>query len=322
MREGRGATAGEQVRIGLVGAGAVGTILAGALLDTDDTDVRLIWVVRNPAKRRALDLSAITFAVQGTDATIIPRISTTDPRLEIAEKASDLRDFRLGILITAVKAYDYDAVARDLSPLTTQPTLAVQNGWFDRNDAALGVLVGGSYFESETSVVHSPTFSLAIGWTRGGCDGLEPFQGALARPYFDVALSDDIAPRMVEKMAVNAVANPISALADAENAALTRPEVAPIVERTLAEIADVAQSRWPTMGLTEGALNAKLGDVLARTGLNFSSMLMDVRAGRRTEIDFLNAVIAKWGDECGIPAPVNKTLVETLRAWEEGMRGD
>lgn len=315
------------MRIGLIGAGAVGTIVAGALLDTQSTDVRLIWVVRNPAKRRALDLSTLTFAVQGTGASVIPRVSTTDPRLEIAESAADLRHFKLDALITAVKANDFDAVASSVR-LGAQPTLAIQNGWFDQDDAALGVLVGGSCFENETNVVHSPAFSLTVGWTRGGFDGSTPltvngldiFRDALARPYFDVALADDIIPRMVEKMAINAVANPISALVDAENAALTRPDVAPIVERVLAEIAAVTEARWPKMDLTRDSLRAKLDDVLTRTGLNFSSMLIDVRAGRRTEIDYLNAVFAKWGDECGVPAPLNRTLVETFRAWEAGMR--
>lgn len=306
------------MRIGLIGAGAVGTIVAGTLLDTQNTDVRLIWVVRNPARRRSLDLSTITFTVQGTGASVIPRVSTTDPRLEIAERASDLRHFKLDLLITAVKATDVGAVASSV-PLGAQPTLAIQNGWFDRGDAALGVLIGGSYFENETNVVHSPAFSLTAGWTRGGFDGLDLFRDALARPYLDVVLCDDIVPRMVEKMAINAVANPISALVDAENAALARPDVAPIVERVLTEIAAVAEARWPKMGLTRESLRTKLDEVLARTGLNFSSMLIDVRAGRRTEIDFLNAVFARWGDECGVPAPLNRTLVETLRAWEAGM---
>ena len=45
-------------------------------------------------------------------------------------------------------------------------------------------------------------------------------------------------------------------------------------------------------------------------------MLQDVRAGRRTEIDFINGALAREGDALGIPAPVNRTLAELVRALE------
>jgi 2-dehydropantoate 2-reductase len=38
--------------------------------------------------------------------------------------------------------------------------------------------------------------------------------------------------------------------------------------------------------------------------------------GRRTEIDFLNGLVAAKGDEAGIPAPTHKAIVEMVKRVE------
>lgn len=56
-------------------------------------------------------------------------------------------------------------------------------------------------------------------------------------------------------------------------------------------------------------------DPLAR-----SSMLDDLDAGRRTEIDWLSGEVVRRADRVGVPAPVNARLVEFVRAAENGGR--
>ena len=56
------------------------------------------------------------------------------------------------------------------------------------------------------------------------------------------------------------------------------------------------------------------------TARNQSSMLQDVRAGRRTEIDQINGEIARRADAHGVPAPLCRALtalVHGLEAREE-----
>jgi 2-dehydropantoate 2-reductase len=65
---------------------------------------------------------------------------------------------------------------------------------------------------------------------------------------------------------------------------------------------------------------ARLREVCTATAANRSSMLQDVLAGRRTEIEALNAQVAVRGASHGIPAPVNHILTQLIRAWEEARK--
>ena len=44
----------------------------------------------------------------------------------------------------------------------------------------------------------------------------------------------------------------------------------------------------------------------------------DIMKGRRTEIDFINGLVADKGDEAGIPAPTNRALVQVVKEVERG----
>ena len=46
----------------------------------------------------------------------------------------------------------------------------------------------------------------------------------------------------------------------------------------------------------------------------------DILKGRRTEIDFINGLVADKGDEAGIPAPTNRALVQVVKEVERGER--
>ena len=45
-----------------------------------------------------------------------------------------------------------------------------------------------------------------------------------------------------------------------------------------------------------------------------ASMAQDVYKGRRSEIDFMNGLIAAKGREVGVPTPFNDAVIEAMRA--------
>ena len=48
------------------------------------------------------------------------------------------------------------------------------------------------------------------------------------------------------------------------------------------------------------------------------SMLLDYNAGRRGEVDAINGSIPRLGKQCGVPTPVNETVVGIIKAREAG----
>jgi 2-dehydropantoate 2-reductase len=51
-----------------------------------------------------------------------------------------------------------------------------------------------------------------------------------------------------------------------------------------------------------------------------SSMADDLAAGRKTEIDFLNGELVRLAERLQADAPVNRKIVELVRAAEEGAK--
>jgi 2-dehydropantoate 2-reductase len=60
--------------------------------------------------------------------------------------------------------------------------------------------------------------------------------------------------------------------------------------------------------------------VLAKGAAHRSSMLQDVDAGRRTEIDYLNGAVVRLGRSVRIETPVNEAIVSLLHAREKNER--
>ena len=61
-------------------------------------------------------------------------------------------------------------------------------------------------------------------------------------------------------------------------------------------------------------LESVIVGVAARTAENVSSMLMDVRRGMVTEIEYINGYIVKKGDELGIKCFMNHMIMHLVMA--------
>ena len=62
--------------------------------------------------------------------------------------------------------------------------------------------------------------------------------------------------------------------------------------------------------------------VMEMTRPNVSSMLQDIRAGRRTEIESINGAVARLGKELGIATPVNNWLTAMVQYREKDAMRD
>ena len=57
-------------------------------------------------------------------------------------------------------------------------------------------------------------------------------------------------------------------------------------------------------------------DYIKNAGHHKPSMLQDIEAKRRTEIDYINGKIIEYGERAGVPTPYNTTLRSLVKALE------
>ena len=104
-------------------------------------------------------------------------------------------------------------------------------------------------------------------------------------------------PRLWLKLAANAVLNPLTALWDCENGeVLARAEGREAAQQVCAEV----QAVCARLAVSDAASGLRVSDLTgfvhecaAANARNLSSMCMDVRNGRRTEIEQLNGWIER-----------------------------
>jgi 2-dehydropantoate 2-reductase len=112
------------------------------------------------------------------------------------------------------------------------------------------------------------------------------------------------------KLLVNAAINPLGALLGMRNGELLQHDNARRLMQTVVE-ESVAVAHSQGLVFEAADVLARVKEVAAQTAANRSSMLVDIAAGRPTEIDYINGAIARLGN-----APCNQALTELIHAVE------
>jgi 2-dehydropantoate 2-reductase len=131
----------------------------------------------------------------------------------------------------------------------------------------------------------------------------------------ETRISRDIKGLLWSKLIVNAGINPLTAITRLNNGRLTEFEgTRKIMREAVTEAVKVAKRK--RIKLIYDDPLAKVEAVCEATAANVSSMLQDVLRKKRTEIDFINGVVVRLGQEIGIPTPTNSLLLELVKTVE------
>lgn len=326
-----------RARIGIIGAGAIGSIVGG-LLTKAGHDITLIdqWPEHVEAmKRNGLRLS-------GTCGDHTIRVTA----LHIHEAQSVPEPF--DAVFIAVKSYDTDwATALGVSHLKNPDGVVVvfQNGINDERVAAVAgkertlgcvITIGAGLYEPGHA---TRTDTGTVGFKIGELDGSDsPRVRDLAKIMNAVAPSRVTANLWGErwsKLAVNCMANPLAGLTGLGSAEV-RSEREPrrVAIRVAAEVIRVGRASGyevePIFGiesqrLVDAAEGRGLAEVEAdmAAGTKFlgggrPSLLQDVLKGRRTEVDHLNGYVSAQGRKVGVNTPFNDAIVELFHSHGVG----
>ncbi len=114
------------------------------------------------------------------------------------------------------------------------------------------------------------------------------------------------------KMLLNIAINPIAGLLGKENGALLEPTLFESAVGVMLEGAMIARAEGVRLD-DDDVLVERLRTVLEATQSNLCSMLQDIRSGRETEINALNAEICRRGEMLGIQTPLNQALSSIIQ---------
>ena len=118
------------------------------------------------------------------------------------------------------------------------------------------------------------------------------------------------------KYMVNIGLNQVSAVLGAPYGVFnTVQETRELVDMAMKEVIDVSIKAG--INLEEESIEEvhRLVDTLSADGK--TSMLQDIEAGRKTEVEMFSGVLRKMGRKYGVPTPVNDTLFRMIRTLEQ-----
>ena len=299
----------ERTQVGIIGAGAMGTLFGFHL--AKQCDVRVLE--RNPELSAAIARDGLAV----NDAP--PR------RVTVAENPRDLYGSRVFFLF--VKAVD---TLRALRPFAGElhpgaPVVSLQNGV--GNEDAIKTALGGEVpvvlgitTESSQSVGPGRVRITGEGHSILGSTSAAP---ATSRMVADLLIHSglqasvvyDIRPHLWGKLVANAAINALSALLDCEAGAIPNdPNAARVAEVLAEEAASVAAAL--KINLPFVSPWQYVTDVIALGADAKSSMAYDLETGHPSEIDHINGAVAAFGRRTGTPTPYNEAMLRLIKARE------
>lgn len=312
------------MRIAIMGAGALGATF-GFLLADAGFDVTLVDV--DTAKVEAIRAEGLTLLMPDGTQRRRQLAVTTDPR-DVGH---------VDLVQISVKGYHTVSAAELALPMVGPSTyvLSLQNGL--NNLARIAEVVGPERVIGGVTAHSAMPLSHTVIKYNGGMGGIyigrydrgEPDTGLvrLADLFnaagFETALIDgDVREPIWRKLLANSSVNAVAALTGLTGREIQEIEWASNLVRALAdETAAVARAQ----GFSFPELDAP-GDYVIKTldwvGDNKVSMLQDLEAGRRTEVENLQLAVVERGEKFGVDTPLNWALGSLVRTREEKMLRD
>ena len=295
----------------IVGAGAMGCFFAARLREAGTA---ITLVDTDTARLAAIQANGVTLEDDGGPRTVAVA----------ACPAAQAGPTDLVMLFT--KGMHSAAAIKSVAHLAADGTCAItlQNGLgnaeamaevFSRDRILMGVTDWPADFSPPATVSSHGAGRIWLGAMAAGPAG--PVEAALR--LFDAAglpakRDDHVEVQIWEKVAFNAALNALAAVTRVRVGGLDCPPGREIAFAILDEVAATAAARG--LLLDSRRLTSKVEHALAHHRQHKASMLQDIEAGRRTEIEAINGAVIRAAEAHGVPTPVTRTLANLVRMIE------
>ncbi|HIA25107.1 MAG: hypothetical protein CXX81_04340 [Methanobacteriota archaeon] len=318
---------GLNLRVAILGVGAIGSVFAAAFAKTD---VDLILYSRGSQSAALASTGLILTTVDGDvehhqpDRWVVSDLEIIEPLYSCADVA---------FICGKSNSTPALAVAAEILLRPNGIAISVQNGMghAERLVARLGkhrVLAGCT---THAAMRNGPGEAQ---WTGRGAVRLASLDESDLTPddrrvddllnLLDISGLNpewefDCAEMLWQKLLINVAINPLAAICGVRNGELlARPDLHEQALSAMLEAFQVATAEGVDMSFFD--CEPELKRVLEATATNRCSMLQDVMAGRLTEIDSLCGEVVRRGEELGIPTPLNQQLLTLVKGIEHSTK--
>lgn len=310
------------MKIAVLGAGALGCAMGSCLSEGGHE----VWLInRRQDQVQAMREHGLIVRINGQDR-VVP-VNAAQTANDIAQQTG-----HVDLVIVLVKSFHTREAILSAQSIVGQDTvvLSLQNG-LGHEDVLADVVGRAKVLAGKT---YAGGVMLGAGKIIRGTEGKETYIGELngditprveriAQAFNDAGLithiSDNIMGTMWEKLLVNVATGALSGITHLTYGDLYQvPEVKACAVAAVREAMAVAKAN----GIRLSTDDPEQPWVKAAAGLppEFkASMLQSLEKGSITEVDYVNGSVVRWGQKCGVPTPVNATLVACLKGIERGL---
>lgn len=256
-------------------------------------------------------------------------INDTRYHLPVINAAESNNNFTADLVIVATKYHQLASALPDLDNLVGRNTLFISllNGLtsediigerYDRENVLLSIAMNLDARREENRIYHTRPPLLIFGEVNNLKLSLkvQAVQEILNKAGISYQTPEDMNRTMWWKFMINVGMNQSSAVTGATFGRYkSEPALRWLKETLMREVIAVAQAEGVDLRDEDATSFYETLDIIAEDGK--TSMLQDIEASRKTELEMFAPVVMELGKKHGIPTPVNQTIFSVIRTLEE-----
>ena len=297
--------------VGILGAGAVGAYFAKSFFDSSDFSTFLIAKGYRFEKLRSngLVINAKHYPVQ-----------VLNP---------DDAETQLDLLIVTLKHHHLDDAVRDLDHIIGENTtiISFMNGLdseefigsiYGMDKVLYGISVGIDALRDGNQITYTKPGKHFFGKTENSSlsEQVLAVQDAFEKAGITYETPQDMIRILWWKFMVNVGINQASAVMRAPYGVFqTDPQAQALMKALMVEVIDLAEVL--DVDLTQKDIDDWYAFLHTLSSHGKTSMLQDIEAGRKTEVEIFGGKMVELGKMHGISTPVNQTMLRIIRVLEQ-----
>jgi 2-dehydropantoate 2-reductase len=302
------------MKVAVVGGGAMGGVWAACLASAGN-DVTVV-----DASPQVVDaLNGEGLVVERDGAIQKVRVRAVQDPGEIG---------KVDVVFFFVKAHHTSSAAQASRPLagTATTVVSLQNGWgnadvlarnYPPEQIVVGVTYHGATVKAPGRVAHTGRGDTFVGPYVDGAplERARKIADLMEGAGLPATPTPEVKTEIWKKLVLNAATLPPAALTGLSAGELGQPgPLLDLVDELAAEAVAVGQALGYAVDRRERV--ERIHTVLEAVGPGKGSMLQDVEARRKTEIEVINGAVVRAATEQGVEVPLNRAMVALVQGLE------